>query len=292
MREASTEQAHVFNYISSGIVGGKLLYGKKPLQIAVSIINRFLSKYTEMIMDVRNETQEGNSEPATDFVTELSASDLDKNALRDSVFDIVLASTEASATTMTWILYELSQNPDVMQELAHQVKDTIGFEKSPSASDLKNMAFLNAVINETLRLHPAIPINVRTAASNTTLPSGGGDSGLDPIRVSKGTHVMFSLDALHRRDDIYYEGAPASSFHPRRWLFHKPGKGQYAPFHLGRRPCLGTEHALVQLRYLLCRIVQKFDDVTCTLGDPFVEKASLFNYPPKIITAQFSARKT
>lgn len=266
------------------------------MRIAVNTINQFISRYTAMVLKARNDIdmaskEHGKEKETADFISQLAASDYDELMLRDAIFDLILASTEASATTMSWILYELSQNLAVVKDLTDEVSRTIGLKKLPTTANLKKMAFLRAVIHETLRLHPAIPFNFRTAAADTTLPRGGGTDGRETVRVLKGTIVIFSLDALHRRDDLHRIGAAADVFDPHRWLLSdSPGKGHFAAFHLGRRPCLGTDHAMMQISYMLCRILQNFDSLECKEGAALLEKASLFNYPTRRRTMKFRTR--
>jgi hypothetical protein len=93
---------------------------------------------------------------------------------------------------MAWALFELAKRPDIVQRLRKEILDTVGPTAAPTYSDLKGMKFLNHVINETLRLYPAVPFNVRVALKDTSLPTGGGPDGLDvyiphqllcPVRV-------------------------------------------------------------------------------------------------------------
>jgi cytochrome P450 len=67
-------------------------------------------------------------------------------------------------------------------------------------------------MNETLRLYPIVPFNVRLALKDTTLPVGGGIDGMQPIGVLKGTPIAYSPLAMQRREDIY---PPVSSTFPR-----------------------------------------------------------------------------
>ena len=52
------------------------------------------------------------------------------------------------------------------------------------------MKFLQSTLNETLRLYPVVPFNVRFALKDTTLPRGGGPDGLSPVAVLSGTPVL------------------------------------------------------------------------------------------------------
>ena len=76
-------------------------------------------------------------------------------------------------------------------------------------------------MNETLRLYPIVPFNVRMALKDCTLPRGGGPDGSKPIGVLKDTPIGYSTLVMQRRADIYPDpstGFPdKDKFVPERW---------------------------------------------------------------------------
>lgn len=85
-------------------------------------------------------------------------------------------------------------------------------------------------------------MNFRFCNKNTTLPIGGGPSGDLPLFLPKGSCVLYSVYALHRRTDIY--GADADEFRPERWGEMTPRAWEYLPFNGGPRICIGREFTL------------------------------------------------
>jgi cytochrome P450 len=98
------------------------------------------------------------------------------------------------------------------------------------------MRYLRYALLETLRLYPAVPYNVRTALTDTTLP---GAPGLPDIPVLKGDIVSYSPYLMQRRRDLYPptsdEFADPLLFSPERWFNWQPRAWEFIPFNGGPR---------------------------------------------------------
>ena len=90
-----------------------------------------------------------------------------------------------------------------------------------------------------LRLYPPVPFNSRTALKDTTIPVGAGADRLSPIFIPKGTTVLYSVSAMHRRTDLW--GPDAAKFVPERWEGEKKAELEKAflGFSYGPRACIG-----------------------------------------------------
>ncbi|KAM0093375.1 hypothetical protein ACP6JD_003141 [Aspergillus fumigatus] len=224
------------------------------------------------------EEMEG-SEEEYNFLEGLATFTQDPKVIRDQLISVLLAARDTTAATLARTLYELSGHPDVVQRLREEILAQVGTASAPTYADLKNMRYLQAIHKETLRLYPAIPFNMRVALSDTTLPSGGGPSGTQPVHVKKDTIVAYSPLYMHRSDlypDAYADGTPFSDpreYHPHRWMYpgsktadsEKINEGPwipkpwtYIPFNGGPRICLGQQFALAEMGYTLVRIFQKY----------------------------------
>jgi cytochrome P450 len=113
-------------------------------------------------------------------------------------------------------------------------------------------------MNETLRLYPAVPFNVRLALKDTTLPHGGGPDGMSPIGILKDTPIGYSTMIMQRRPDLTPD---VKSFSPERWETWQPKPWQYIPFNGGPRICIGQQFALTEMGYTLVRLLQRFERI-------------------------------
>lgn len=198
------------------------------------------------------------------FLDELAKATTDVNVLRDQALNLLIAGRDTVASLMSWMFYTLAINPHVFNKLRKEVLDEFGRDNSKiSFSSLKRCKYLQYTINETLRLYPTVPCNVRTATKNTTLPRGGGSDQSAPIFIPKGSNILYHIYGVHRNPQFW--GPDAHIFNPDRWA--KPNAGRivnhqwtYLPFNGGPRICLGQQYALTEASYVAVRFLQTFKE--------------------------------
>ena len=176
------------------------------------------------------------------FADELVTQTNDRFQVRSELLNILLAGRDTTASLLSNVFFILSRRPDIWAKLQEEVS-TLGGAR-PDIQQLRDMKYLRAVLNESLRLYPVVPGNSREALVDTTLPVGGGVDGKAPMFIPKGTYVQWSVWSMHRRKDFY--GEDANEFKPDRWLGEKglrPG-WEYLPFNGGARICLGRKFSL------------------------------------------------
>ena len=173
------------------------------------------------------------------FADELVTKTNDKYQVRSELLNILLAGRDTTASLLSNAWWTLARRPDIFQKLQEEIAHLNG--EAPDYQQIKDMKYLRAFFNESLRLHPVVPLNSRQALVDTTIPLGGGPDGRSPVFIPKGGVVAWSVYAMHRRKDYY--GEDADEFKPERWLGEKglrPG-WEYLPFNGGPRICLGRE---------------------------------------------------
>ena len=122
-------------------------------------------------------------------------------------------------------------------------------------------------MNETLRLYPVVPFNIRLALHDTTLPHGGGPDGLSPVGILKDTPIAYGPLVMQRRPDLYPAswqndpGLDPLNFNPSRWFHWQPKPWTYIPFNGGPRICIGQQFALTEMSYTIVKLLQRFDRI-------------------------------
>ncbi|CAK5270244.1 unnamed protein product [Mycena citricolor] len=184
----------------------------------------------------------------------------DFKVLKDETLNILLAGKDTTQWTLTVAVYFLATHPEVNARLRDEILEQVGPSRRPTYDDIKDMKFLRAVLNETMRLYPSVPFNVRESVNATVWPSP--DPNEKPIYIPAGTQTPYSVLLMHRRKDLW--GPDAEEFDPDRFLDHRLQKYllknsfQFLPFNAGPRICLGQQFAYNEMSFILIRLLQNF----------------------------------
>ncbi|WP_059021662.1 cytochrome P450 [Mycobacterium sp. M26] len=176
----------------------------------------------------------------------LGATDEHGNTLSDEALygqlrTMLAAGHETTSTTLAWALHHIYSDEDVRDRLVREVST------AATPTDLAALPYLAAVIQETLRMHPAVPIVLRRLTGPLTVagqPCSAGDI------------VGIALPALHFNPALWQDPA---TFNPSRFLDGKPSPFQYAPFGGGFRRCIGAAFAQSELAVAIGTIVRTLD---------------------------------
>ncbi|KZT68533.1 cytochrome P450 [Daedalea quercina L-15889] len=198
--------------------------------------------------------------------------------LHDEVLNILLAGRDTTASTLTFAVYLLCEHPDVLARLRREIIGKVGRQGRPSYEDIKEMKYLRAVVNETLRLFPPVPFNMRYAVKEALLPNP--DPNGKPFYVPPGTAVSYYPFVMHRNTEFW--GPDAMEFDPDRFLdkrLHKylvPNPFIFLPFNAGPRICLGQQFAHNEVSFFLIKLLQRFNTMQLDLDSQPPE-----SLPPK-----------
>lgn len=161
---------------------------------------------------------------------------------------IVFAGHETTAETMTWLLYLLSQHPDVEEKVLAELDRVLG-GRTPTVEDLGQLTYLNQVINETLRLYPAAYVTSRQTVEADRL-------GEHELSADAG--VIINIIGI-QRDPRYWE--KPNEFWPDHFSAENSKfrhKAAFFPFALGARKCIGEPLSRVEMQLILATILQRY----------------------------------
>ncbi|KAK5168735.1 uncharacterized protein LTR77_006044 [Saxophila tyrrhenica] len=269
---------------------------KKSFYKALDTLNAFVGRFIDQALQLSPEELEKTtkSDEGFTFLHALASYTRDREVLRDQLVATLLAGRDTTAVTLSWLFYELSNHPEVVQKLQQEITTSVGLNREPTYDDLKNMRYLQHTLNEVLRLYPVVPYNVRVALNDTTLPRGGGKDGTEPIAITKDTPVGYSTLILHRREDIYPSPSATFKHHlefsPERWENWTPKSWTYIPFNGGPRICIGQQFALTEMAYTVVRILQRFERVESRDEEFPMFRSDIVLQPAKGVKVAFVGR--
>ncbi|KZV67385.1 cytochrome P450 [Peniophora sp. CONT] len=178
----------------------------------------------------------------------------------------IIAGHETTSTSVTWITYALSSHPEVQDKLRAEILGS-DFGDRPSMAQLSELKYLDAVVRETLRVYPPVPLMTRAVTESGVIPTeetwvdahGVQQSG---VRVTAGDTVSISIMAIHHSKDIW--GEDADVFRPERWLDGPPAgasalTGIWAnslTFSGGPRSCIGYLFSVVETKALVYSLIR------------------------------------
>jgi cytochrome P450 len=153
--------------------------------------------------------------------------------LRDQLMALLLAGHETTATALSWAMELLFRNPAAQRRLEE--------ECAADADD----AYLDAVMQEAMRLYPPVPVIDRTLAAPFEV---------DGYELPAGTTVAPCIYLAHRREDVYPD---PTAFRPERFLDSPPETYSWIPFGGGVRRCLGASFATYEMRIVLRALLRR-----------------------------------
>ncbi|XP_039505692.1 sterol 26-hydroxylase, mitochondrial-like isoform X2 [Pimephales promelas] len=136
-------------------------------------IFKFAGKMIDMKMEAIQRRVDANQEVAGEYLTYLLSNvKMSSKDVYGSISELLLAGVDTTSNTMLWALYLLSRDPEAQEALYQDVTRVLKGDRVPTAQEVNNMPYLKAVIKETLRMYPVVPMNSRLIAENDVVIGG------------------------------------------------------------------------------------------------------------------------
>ncbi|CAZ85474.1 unnamed protein product [Tuber melanosporum] len=159
----------------------------------------------------------------------------------------IVAGSETSATTLSGLTYYILRNPRTYQRLVSEITSSFTSYSEINSVTAGRLEYVGAVINETLRMYPPVPIGLPRLSPGETV---------DGQFIPKGALVSTSPWASGHCSKNFHD---PWTFKPERWLDgeceEKDIREASQPFSLGPRGCLGRNLALMELRLIICKML-------------------------------------
>nr|KJB25704.1 hypothetical protein B456_004G205400 [Gossypium raimondii] len=178
--------------------------------------------------------------------------ELDKNQIKHLILVLFTAATETTTSTIEWAMAELLHSPQALLEARRELKKIIGKGNLVEESNVTCLPYLQAIVKETLRLHPPAPFLIPRKAE--------ADIEVHNFVVPKGAQVFINAWVIGRDPNFWEE---PDLFRPERFIRSEMDvKGKdfgLIPFGGGRRICPGLPLAMRMLHSMLGTLIHSFD---------------------------------
>ena len=180
---------------------------------------------------------------------ERGGGEMAREQVRDEVMTFLGAGHETTANALTWMWLLLSQYPEARKRMQVEVDEVLQGRR-PTFEDLERLPWTNAVLQESMRIHPPVPAMSRVASR---------DDVIDGEPVPEGTVLIVLPYLIHRDPDLWPN---PEGFDPERFM---PGatrgrhKQAFMPFGAGRHICVGQGFALTEGVLLAAMTAQRFE---------------------------------
>ncbi|KAL8286712.1 hypothetical protein RQP46_004240 [Phenoliferia psychrophenolica] len=224
----------------------------RKMRAAVAVLDDFVYKFIDNIAAGEAAGESSQRGGLLSLYMKLQLDDgskLSRVTVRDSVLNLLIAGRDTTAQNLSWMTYHVLSRPEILAKVRQEL------DNSPPVTydTFKSLVYLNAVFNETARLHPAVP--------------------------AKGETVLWSDWAMGRLRSIW--GEDAKQFKPERWIdsdgsLKTVSNWKFHAFNGGYRLCIGKTLATYEAITVMALIFGKFDlslatsepEETDSFGDP------------------------
>ncbi|KAJ8658815.1 hypothetical protein O0I10_005542 [Lichtheimia ornata] len=179
---------------------------------------------------------------------------LTANAIAEETVLFLIAGSETTSNSTGFAIIQLIKNPHVFKKLRDEI-DAVPMnedQKYFTHAQIQKLPYLNAVINETLRMD-SIAANGLQRRADRDMVLGGR------LFIPKGTIVHCNVYDAHLNPNYWPE---PEKFDPERWLEGSstpPDMDAFFPFSIGSRNCIGKTFALQEMRLSIAHLVKMFD---------------------------------
>ncbi|KAI9170666.1 Pisatin demethylase [Paramyrothecium foliicola] len=216
-------------------------------------------KYSKGREDAESEVQEGTIDFLAKFFQKHSQNEeaFSEYHIQAGCVSNMVAGSDTTAISLSAILYYLLRTPPALEKLRNEVNDLCDSENSDHVPFhiSQQMPYLQAVIKEALRLHPATGLPLERVVP-------GGGTTIDGQFFPPGSIVGINTWVAHRDTSVF--GPDANEFKPDRWLKTDPetlrNMNQFwMPFGLASRTCIGRHISILEISKLIPRLIRDFD---------------------------------
>lgn len=246
---------------------------ERRIRKALEIVNAETAHFISESMERRQRQLESGEETTTQDLISLiidamseDGGEVNTATVRDLVVTSLMAGRDTTADTMSWFMLVLSEHPHVADEICAELRGHLPqlFEDPdfvPNADEVQNLPYLEASIQEVMRLYPAGPFTVKQCIRDTVLADGtlihaGSDVGLAVYAMGRSVNVWGDDAKLFRPERFLEESTSKDT--SQRWQLQVLSPFKFSAFSAGARQCVGRRLASLEMKVALASLLSRF----------------------------------
>ncbi|KAG4134794.1 hypothetical protein ERO13_D08G178900v2 [Gossypium hirsutum] len=226
---------------------------------------KMLVKILQGVLDERRVNDPNGKKGMIDLLMEIedeNGQKLPDEDIIDLLLMFLLAGHESSAHVAMWAILYLHNNPEILKKAKEEqeeiLKNRQSTEKGLTLKDIREMYYLQKVIDETLR---------RASVSFCNFREAKVDVNINGYLIPKGWKVLVWNRGVHMDPQVY---SNPKEFLPQRWENHQPRAGSFLPFGAGSRICPGADLAKLEISIFLHYFLLNYKLEQINPGGPIV----------------------
>jgi len=279
---------HIFPMINHRITAPipywRIIQGKKDkaLRKSLKVIEGIIYQFINEAKNRLDSNPELKSKPSN-FLEALLVEQENANAFSDkeiysNVFTMLLAGEDTTSNSISWALYYLSQNPDLVQKIRVEILTVCPNKLIPDTpEEINKLEYTNAVVQEVIRLKPVSP-NLYMQANKDII--------IENLSIPKDTTIMLQNKVAQTSNQYFSD---PEQFHPERWLKNTcPVHQKHSPeivkaFGGGPRFCPGKTMAEYEMIIAISSICRKYDINIAVSPETISEHFAFTMYPKNLL---------
>ncbi|KAJ7060971.1 cytochrome P450 [Mycena amicta] len=247
-----------------------LMQSQGVLKTIVGRIGRQILDREQAALDATGKSSSAGVGKKKDIITMLlrnrhlasPADRLTDSQILDNITTFTMVGHETTAGSLAFTLWELARNSEYQDRLRAEI---LAHPRDMSYEELQKLEYLDAVVKEGLRTHPASPQTERLALQDDVIPLSDPITGIgESFRVKKGQVILIPFTTMNTNPTVW--GATGPIFDPSRWLQARDPSAPALPhgwsglltFCDGPRNCLGWRLAVLEFKIILATLVRSF----------------------------------
>ena len=264
------------------------LPSERAMEKSLAIIKDTINMFVHQTRKKLEQQPDITIEPANFLEALLLAQDENGHCLTDTeiqgnIITILLAGEDTTAHTLAWLVYLITEHPDVQRKMQLEADAVLGEDSIPQdLSTVEKLNYIEAVAHETMRLKSVAPL---------FFIEPNKDVELAGINIPKGTFLML----VNRYSALQKENfSHAHEFKPERWLESSStgcahNRNASIPFGAGPRFCPGRNLALLEIKMAMAMLCKNFS-ITRAETEQSVQEVFSFTMMPDKLVVKFEAR--